>query len=93
MITRIVINHVKEGHREDYLAVSKAFLAELVETCGCQKAEVFTLEGSNDVVNIEEWPDVETADAVTKSDTFRKFVPQLVAHFAGNETLILHKAD
>lgn len=91
MITRIVINHVKEGHKEDYIAVSKAFLAELMETCGCMEATVYEVEGSNDVANIETWPDVETADAVTKTDTFRKFVPQLVAHFAGNETLVLHK--
>jgi quinol monooxygenase YgiN len=55
--------------------VSKAFLAELIERCGCLKAVVYEAEGSDDVVNIEQWPDVETADSVTKTETFKKFIP------------------
>lgn len=42
-------------------------------------------------INIEKWPDVETTEAVMKSETFRNFIPRLIPHFAGNKTLILHE--
>ena len=51
MITRIVINHVKEGHKGEYIEVSKAFLKELKETCGLIEGGVFEVEeAENDVI-------------------------------------------
>lgn len=92
MITRIVINHVKEGHKGEYIEVSKAFLKELKETCGLIEGGVFEVEETeNDVINVEKWPDKETAEAVLKSPVFQKYMPQLMQFFNGNETMILHE--
>ena len=87
MISRIITNHVKEGHRDEYIEVSKAFCAALVANCGCIEAKVFADTESTDVINVEQWPDRETAEVVMKSETFRTFLPQLFPHFAGNETV------
>lgn len=58
---------------------------------GFDEGGVYEVEGSDDVINIEKWPDVETTEAVMKSETFRNFIPRLIPHFAGNKTLILHE--
>ena len=91
MITRIITNHVKEGHREEYIAASKAFCAALVERNGCLEAHVYADEGSDDVINFEKWPDMATIDAVMSSDTFQEFLPKLIPHFAGNETVVMRE--
>ena len=93
MITRIITNHIKEGHKEEYIKVSKAFCAAMLERDGCLEAKVYDVEGDDTlVIYVERWPDLETADGVMKNGTFGEFVPQLFPHFAGNETLVLHEA-
>lgn len=93
MITRIITNHIKEGHKAEYVKASKAFCAALVEKNGCLEARVYEVEGSETtVLNFERWPDKETAEAVTGTETFREFVPLLVPHFEGNEELVLNEA-
>ncbi len=91
MITRIITNHVKEGHKAEYIEVSKAFCAALVANNGCIEAHVYADTETDDIINIEQWPDRATAEAVTGTETFRSFLPQLVPHFAGNETVWLER--
>lgn len=90
MITQIITNHIKEGHKSEYIAVSKAFCAAMVENEGALEATVYEVkDAENDVVNIVRWNSEAEADALLASETFRKFVPQLSAYFNGNETIVL----
>lgn len=90
MITRLITNHIKEGHKEAYIAASKAFAEALIANNGCLSCIVYEVEGDDTlVINYETWPDQATADAVTGTSTFREFLPQLVPHFCGNETWIV----
>lgn len=91
MITRIITNHVKEGHQAAYIEANKAFCAALVAQNGCLAAHVYVDGETGNVVNIEQWPDRTTAEAVTGTETFRTYLPQLVPHFAGNETVWLEE--
>lgn len=91
MITRIVTNRVKPGKRKEYIAVSRDFCAALVKECGCLEAKVYEDLDSDNVINIECWPDRESAVAVTGTKTFKEYLPRLMPCFDGNESLFLQE--
>ena len=90
MVTRIITNHIKPGTKAEYIAASKAFCAALVERNGCLEARVYDVPDRDDVVNIEVWPDRETAEAVTATPTFAEFLPELGKYFLGSEGVFLN---
>ena len=54
------------------------------------EAKVYEIEGNEtDVLNVETWPDIETANAVTETDTFKTHTRNFIEHFIGNDTWIL----
>jgi len=91
MLTCIITNHVKPGHKAEYIAVSRDFSAALVDGAGCLEAKVYDVLNSNDVINFQIWPDQETAMAVTKTKAFSDFKPLLEPHFDGNERVFLQE--
>lgn len=91
MITCIITNHVKPGHKEEYIAVSRSFSAAIVAEGGCLESKVYDNPANNDVINIQVWPDKETFKAVTKTKVFSDFKPLLEPHFEGNELLFLQE--
>ena len=91
MITRIITNHIKPGKKPEYISVSRDFCAALVARCGCLEAKVFSDLDSGDVLNIERWPDRETAEKVTATEVFAEFVPRLAPLFDGNDEVYLEE--
>lgn len=90
MITQIITNKIKEGTKEDYIKVSKAFCEAVVARDGCLDAKVYEdTQSDTSVVNIVRWNSLEEAEALNRSATFREFIPQMIPYFAGNDTIVL----
>lgn len=90
MITKVTLNKVREGCKEAYAEVSKEFEAALVERTNCLSAKTYFVEGDDTtVVNIEVWPDAESASFNNLKGIFGEFAPRLGQYFAGNSDMTL----
>ena len=94
MVTRVITNSIKAGCKEAYIQVSKEFCKVLMEKDGCIESKVYEVAGCDTkVVYIERWPDVETAEAVMQSETFKEFAPKLGQYYAGTEEMYLYETE
>ena len=92
MVTKITYNKIKKGTAEEYIAASKRFEEDLVKRTTCMSAKVYKVDGDDQtVINIEIWPDKESATTSHLTEVFEEHLPNLIPFFAGNDAIVLYE--
>jgi quinol monooxygenase YgiN len=88
MIKIIAKNRLKEGTKDQALALFDEMIAATRQEAGCIKYELYELEDdSNTLTCIEEWEGPEYLDAHLNSEHFQRLIPQIDAYKQSNDPI------
>lgn len=78
MIKVVAKNALKEGVRDEALALLDEMIAKTRQEDGCIKYELYELDGDPNVLTfIEEWESAEKLSAHMDSEHFKRIIPLL----------------
>ena len=92
MITIVAKSVIKEGKKEEFMALTKELIEKSRAEVGCLAYDLYEdIKNPNVVAFIERWQDMKTIAAHNKSPHFTSIVPKLGGLREGEMEITLYK--